>query len=424
MGTDTAAAHSLWQTHLTRARHPRDAAAAVVSVCLALFCLVPDSGIPKSYYFTSYAITIAALALTLESYGRRIRVPATTWLVAAFYFLLVCSSLAANDANAAIRSAATGGVSVLIALTVSCITPSGRILVERVIITIALFETAVALFQKFRGVPVVWGYLGVTPEAVHGVNPIWSPLTGRSLGTLSHPIPLALVIGIALILTFSSPGIRSFIRLPLAAALFAGLSATGTRSAVVSAVLIIVLMALVKVRGRYRWFGRAFLAAALTVFLVRANIRDLSVFTSLDGTISLTNRVGAFGVFVDLFKGPPAHLLFGQGRSGTAYLAAQQGLASTVVAVIDNNFVTVTVITGLTGLALTLALCALPFRDARDTNLWALLFLIAMFFSFDVFLWQIGMTLFLFFAATRSRKVESSLGSPQGSMSTGLRPMR
>lgn len=378
----------------------REPAAVAIALTVTVFALVPDSGIPNTYYFATYAFAAIACIVALSQQGLTIRPNGTTWLVAAFYFLLTCTSLAAEDANAAVRSAATGVVGVLLTITTSYLTKSGRTLVDRALIALALFETLLALLQKFRGGPIVWGYLGVTPEATHGFNPIWSPLTGRSLGTLSHPIPLALVVGVGLILTFSSPGIRAVFRIPIAAVLLVGMIATGTRSAVVSIVLVVLLMALIKVRGRFRWFGRALLTATLIVFLIAANIRDLSVFTSLDGTISLTNRIGAVGVFRDLFNGSPLHLLLGQGRSGTSYLAAQQGLASTVVSVIDNNFVTVTVMTGIVGLGITIALCLRPFRRPAATNVYALAFMIAMFLSFDVFLWEIAMALFLYFAAT------------------------
>lgn len=378
----------------------RDPAAIALALSIVEFALVPDSGIPNTYYFATYAFAAAACIFALTRQGLALRPNGTTWLVAAFYFLLTCMSLGAEDANAAVRSAATGVVGVLFVLTTSYLTRAGRSLVDRWLIALAVFETGLALLQKLRGGPIVWGYLGTTPEAVHGFNPIWSPLTGRSLGTLSHPIPLALVIGVGLVLAFSTPGLRAVVRVPIAAVLLAGMIATGTRSAVVSVVIVVLLMALIQVRGRYRWFGRALLTATLIVFLIRANIRDLSVFTSLDGTISLSNRVGAVGVFTELFNGTPLHLLLGQGRSGTSYLAAQEGLASTVVSVIDNNFVTVTVMTGLVGLAITLALCIRPFRNPQATNVYALAFMIAMFLSFDVFLWQIAMALFLYFAAT------------------------
>ncbi|MBC9226838.1 hypothetical protein GL325_10910 [Aeromicrobium sp. 636] len=231
-------------------------------------------------------------------------------------------------------------------------------------------------------------------------------LAGRTIGTLSHPIVLgsvaALVILVPLTTGFSR---RPWWRLTCLAAGVVALCLSGTRSALIVVVVAIFVQAL---RGRTiisGVSGRICLTLLALFSITLVDFRELRVISSLEGSLSLINRLGSWRVLMTVFEESPADLLVGLGANANEILAREGYLATSLTSAIDNAFVS-TLLSG--GLSAVLVLIFISVRALANSDALAsglALVSVGMMLSFDVLFWPVP-TLVLLVASFRPRQTK------------------
>jgi hypothetical protein len=380
----------------------RFAAPLAVSTTLWALALVPGSGLDSKLVYTAHVVAFVPLFYVLAKTRGKTRFGGPVVALSLFSVVLLASTLASADSIGLQRWLIGALVMVPLAWVTWRMTDAQRRIVYKQILILGAVQAGLALTQKITGWPIVWGYLGTTPEATHSVNHLWLYETGRSLGTLSHPIPLAFLLGVAMLVALSSDAVKGTVpRLGLVALLAAGIAATGTRSAVLCLAAALVVLAFTRSENNYRAVWRIFAILAAVGVSLAIDLRNLSLITSLDGTGSLTHRQGAADVMVRLLEQPVLPVLFGNGRNSLGDLASNGVLQSRTFAAVDNNFVSLVAVAGILGLAAIVALVVYGWVRGDRTTRAALIFVLGMFFSFDVTLWASSFGLLIFMASRR-----------------------
>ena len=373
-----------------------------------MLSLAPDSGIPVHIIAAVYSAVIVMTLIGLWSVRHEVRGSYAVGALTLYYIVLLVATLAAGTSHPIARLLLNGCAMVGVCANSMTMKPSRRISVYRGIVMLAMFESAVALSQKFYNSPVIWGYLGTVHEAVHATNPIWSSPDGRAMGTLSHPIPLALLLGAALLVVLTSPAIqRKHFRVLVVCILAAAIFSTGTRSAILALIPTLGFVGMGNRTSRNRWLWNSLAVLACIVVALKVNITHLSVISSLNNSTSFEHRAGALGDLQTLFAESPLHVLFGNGRASIAQLVGDAAAAQDIT-VVDNNVVTVIAMAGIIGLVALARLIGVGFMRGDRTSRAALIFIVLMFFSFDVSLWAPSSALLIFFASTR--RLDDSVG--------------
>lgn len=289
----------------------------------------------------------------------------------------------------------------------------------RLLVLLALAETVVAAASTFAGVPAPWGYLG-RAGTTFGINELLPALPGRATGTLGHPIPFATVLAVAATLAVTTVRRWSLaVRLVAALACAGGVLLSGSRSAALALVLALLLALLVPGVLSVGPAGRSIAVLAAVITLVVVDVTALPAVTSLEGTGSVTHRLGALQAVGRLAGRPLDETLFGSGEGSLKRLFAEGLLQVDGFLAVDNQVVTTFAVAGLTGaLALIAAVVIGLLRGARSTRPAAAL-LVVMFFSFDVLEWRATAVLFAVLVALGER---ARRNTPDAGGSGGPRP--
>jgi hypothetical protein len=346
--------------------------------------------------------TIVVTLFALARVGRRVRIYGSAWFYLAFGVVYVVATASTGSGSNAVRAVLTVVASLFFLVAVSEMNADQRRTADGWVIGLAIVQASIAIWQKLFNEPILWGYLGTVPEATHAVNPIWEP-GGRAMGSLSHPIPLALIIGVGIILILSRARVRLLWRIAICGVLLAGLFASGTRSGVISVAVVGAVALLSSFRGRTRWFWRVVVVGGLVAASSQLSLFGANIIASLIGTQSLEHRGTASDVAANLLNAGGINLWFGYGREGLDFLAQRGIIVSDVVLAIDNNFVTLLAVSGLVGLAAIIGLLLYGFSKGDTTSRLGLILVVSMFLSFDVSLWFPCTLVLLYFAGSHTR---------------------
>lgn len=375
----------------------------VVAILLALSVVGPSAGVASLAVVAGVALFLAfnslvrvrRAELTLQ-YGRTFR----TAIALASVFVI------ATLVNSPISDA--GGQLILWAPLVCAASVfengSDRILHKFAwaLGVVAVVQAAVAALQYLFSWPTWGGLLGSGLGPVVGVNNVLPDLDGRVIGTLAHPIVLGTVAAVAIALAFTKEFTdRRWWRVACVTAGVLALCLSGTRSA-----LIVLTVALIVQIFRDRSvlsgiLGRFAVALLIVLAIVSVNWRELRLISSLEGSLSLLNRLGSWRVLASVFEKSPADLFLGLGARANETLAQGGYLAAgNFTYAIDNTFVSTILSGGFVALALILYLTGCALMNPHPIASCLGLVSVGMMLSFDIVFWPIP-TLVLLIASSR-----------------------
>jgi hypothetical protein len=360
----------------------------VLLAVLGTWALVPSVAAPPKVV---WGLTVVLLGLVLNAvawHRHRVRWTAPTLLLG---LSLACAAVSSGHDGTLLElvpALLTGALLVgCCALAAACDPGDVPVLVRGVVL-LALAEAAVAAASSLLGLAAPWGYLGRS-GSTFGTNDLLPALAGRATGTMAHPIPLGTLLAVAAVLSLTAAhGWSRPVRLLAAVACTGGVLLSGSRSAALA--LAVALVCTLVVPGVVRlapvWRCVGVLAGAAAV--VAVDVTSLRAVSSLEGTGSLTHRLGALDAAGRLLDRPLVESLLGSGTGSLQRLFAQGYLQTDGFFAVDNQFVTTLALGGLLGvLALGAAVVVGLLRGDRATRPAALV-VVVLFFSFDVLQWN------------------------------------
>lgn len=285
-----------------------------------------------------------------------------------------------------------------------------RIFYAAIVLT-AIFQVLLGLSEVIANVEPVWGYRGGTRD-----NPFLDGYA-RSQGTLGHPIPFALLQGIAFIVAWSNPARwKQRWRLIALMCLAVGLTIGGTRSVMLS--LAGAILVHVASNGKLTsWLRTLYLFVAGVVILVNVDVGIVRIAEELVVSGSWSHRLGAFESVPNLLARPPLEAWFGYGFGSESLLYDRRYMQQTYLRVVDDMFVYALGTMGIAGLILLVVVAIVAIVFAGRTARAVLVLMVGMFFSFDVFAWMYtGIVFSIFATLPRSVPPVEGLKAPETSL--------
>ncbi|WP_345752737.1 hypothetical protein [Microbacterium rhizophilus] len=402
----------------------RDRLAAFVGVpVISLVLLVP------TFYVENQTIKNVALLVIIGAsvalFALRPAHPRGMWLLIAYFGVLLLSTLL-HPAVAEIGAWVTVALPALAVVVVMVSASPGEVTtIARFIIGLSTAEAAYAVLEMLRIAPRLWGNSVSYPHQI-------LPGLVRGEGTLGQPLMLALLLLLALTLTLGKSGPRGARRVAIAAVLIAGLVATGSRSALIVAVAVI----LFSIGGKL-WTRIAvgmFSALTLVVYLAASGFFTGSIVQNFLTGDSVSHRSGALEAIPKLLGQTPGEVLLGSGHGSTARLFGQGLLQSGSFYAIDNQLVSTLATGGVVALALLVIAIVHGFRIGAGSRI-PLVAVVVLFLTFDVLAWPAGAALFSFAmglalaARMPARESDHNTSTPthlrdEATRTTATRPLR
>lgn len=258
----------------------------------------------------------------------------------------------------------------------------------RGLMALALVELVAATASALLGVPAPWGYLGEAGSTFE-VNPLVPELSGRATGTMAHPIPFGTVMALSVLLALS-PVLRwpTSLRLLAAAGGTFGVALSGSRSAALSLLVTVLVATLLPGALRLHPVARTVVLLGSVAAFLSVQVGSLAVVTSLQGTGSLTHRLGALDAAERLADRPLAQTLLGSGTGSLHDLFTAGLLQLDGFFAVDNQFVATFATAGLLGVLALAALVVAGLVGGHRATRPAALLMVSMFLSFDVLEWN------------------------------------
>lgn len=368
---------------------PKDRVVGVAaSTVIALLVVVPvqNVGAFGQLRFMVLGVVVLVTVMALIRRGSSASRPSYAYIVFLAYFLAVAASTLLNPISADFNlylSAAISAISLML-MGVHA-KPAERRLIVRAVVTLAVVQAIYALAEfAFRFTPL-WS----TSEGGARASQIFAGAI-RSQGTMAHPLTLALLLLAAIAFTVRGTLDVKHARsnVAIVAVLLAGCLATGSRSAIAIALLVLVI-------GVPRTLWKALAAGAFiiligTVALASGGFFQSSLFQSFVNGDSVSHRSGALDAVPRLLNSQNVSaLLFGNGYYSSGMLFEKGLLQAGRFYAIDNQWVSSLVEGGLVGVAL-LAVAIVWALIVGGRERLALLVVVGYFFTFDVVSWPFG----------------------------------
>jgi hypothetical protein len=365
----------------------------VLGAVVVLFAFVPTSRVSGPAAWTLLGVALIAVLGCVCLQAARIR-----WSAPAGLLLVVGAAAALSTAHHGTLTDLVRGAVTTLLLAGCCLlaahcSQTDRDVLVAVVLALAVVQLAVAAASAFLGLPAPWGLLGEA-GSVFGHNELLTAVGGRTTGTMAHPIPFGTLMAVAAALAATARRLRPVARLVLTTACASGVLLSGSRSAAV--VLLAGLLAGLLWPGATRTgaAGRVVVLLGAGVALLASDVSAHPALTSLEGTGSLTHRLGALEAVGRLLGRPLPETLLGSGEGSLGTLYADGLLQQDGFYAVDNQLVTTFALSGLVGvLCLVAAVVVGLFRGDRSTRAGALA-VVLMFASFDTLLWTSTAVLF------------------------------
>ncbi|MFD1720816.1 hypothetical protein [Amnibacterium endophyticum] len=355
------------------------------------------------------AMGLAIAVPTVLALWRGGPLPRRWWLALALALVVVLggATLVAPDRYGLLRMApfvlAFGSVFLLFGGASSAV----RRRVLRFLLLLAVVQAVLAVVEPLLGSPGLWAAAKTTAAGVaKGLpNPLLAGLE-RSQGTLGHPLPLGVLLAVAVaLLVRNAVALPVRVRLAAAVPLAAGLVLSGSRNSILLAVLVAVVLV-----PRWRLGRRAVIAVAGAVaVLVVAALVAAPLLGVWLGSGSATHRAGALDAVPGLLteQTPPAVLL-GNGWASTSRMFGAGLLQQDGLRAVDNELVLLLSQGGLVAVALFVALLVLALVRAERTLLPVVLVIAATALVFDVLAWPSSAALTALALASAPARARSS----------------
>jgi hypothetical protein len=265
---------------------------------------------------------------------------------------------------------------------------------------LACAEAVLAMLEVVGVTKPVWGLLG-GPIPDWGIeNNLMPSASTRGMGTTAHPIPLGMFCAFGALFLLVSRRLRSWLVILLLAILLGGIIASGTRSALIAFVVVLV-GAFLTHQGRVDKAKLAWMSAICCILALTVNTAALLGASNLPGAVSFEHRAEALTVLPAIINQGPARLIFGTNPDTSHDLSSLDYLKSSRIDAIDNQWVTLLVQYGLVGFLLLLGVIVSMIQSRSwDRRVAAAAFVVST-WSFEVISWNIGV-LILFVIAQQS----------------------
>lgn len=291
-----------------------------------------------------------------------------------------------------------GLLSVLLVIVGSRISPIEVTAIFRGLISIGTLHVLLGATEFATKSPLIWGYNSFADGSLaRYANPFFGGQVYRIQSTMGHPIPLGVLIAVALILLVASRReFGGFYKFFCGAVLLGGLFLNGSRGALVAVVC--GLLYLMFFAGSSRSKGRNLILLGLTGCVVL--LADLGLRTLVGDFVesgSYTNRLGALEAVPGLMSRNSMDVLFGAGFGSENLLFNEGYLQQNGFNIVDNQLVTTLATYGIFGVGILVTMTLVAFVRAKPTVKAVLVLMVAMMFSFDYFRWPETFSLFFLF---------------------------
>ncbi|MGY1751789.1 hypothetical protein [Blastococcus sp. SYSU D01042] len=368
---------------------------AVLAVVVAAWAAVPALVAPPKLTWAVLAVLLALVLAALWRNQRTVRWTTPVTLVTVVLLCATVSSVHHGTLPELVPGAATAALLVGCTLLAVACGPDDVRLLARGLVLLALVELAVAMVTSATGLPSPWGYLG-GPAPAYDANELVPALGGRSTGTTAHPIPFGTLMAVAAALCLTrATRWPVLVRALAGAAACYGLALSGSRSAAV--VLCAATLVAVLTPGALRIGTAARIATVLLTGILALRLQDatLAIYSSLEGTGSLTHRLAALDAAGRLLDRPFAQTFLGSGTGSLDDLFDAGLLQLDGFFAVDNQLVATFAVAGLVGLAALCAALLLGLLRGDPQVRPAALVLLGMLLSFDLLEWNATAVLLL-----------------------------
>lgn len=375
---------------------------AGAAAVLALGPLLVSRSVLAPVTLSGIAPVAAAVpaVLVLIIHWRRVRVGWTALLVAGMGVLLVAPGIVGADQASLIKGVGVGAM--WFALFVLAASTSGeqRSALAAGFVGAMTVEAMIAMTESFFRAGFVREYIagGVGGgEYVVGPNLLIGDWATRSFGTIGHPIPLALLLVIAIVIVIGSWHAKRWpMRLVILLVLLGGVLATGARSALVSLLCAGLVLAVGAVRHLQRRRTLAIVSLGVVLAALAGGIGLILARSLASNDFSVEHRGGMLESAARLLTQPLDRVLFGFGYNAPVRLHALGILGNDGLNVVDNTLVTQAATAGIVGVVLLLVLLgAAAVRGGLIVRATLAAVLASMFF-FDLQSWHLVMAIVWF----------------------------
>lgn len=356
-------------------------------IVLAAFVLVPTfyaggGNLPQAILAMTLGITVVVFARRHHS-GVKKR---GLLLLAAYFAVLLIATLA-NPGIGNLNLLWNAAIPALsLAYIASVASSEERSVIVRFLVWLAAAESFYAILEAAGIAPRLWGNPGVyLSQIIPGLT--------RAEGTFGQPLVLALFLLVALGVVFSKiTPVRGGLKLMVVLVLFAGLAATGSRSAIIVGVLFALFSTGRKAAARIA--VGIFATLILLVTLSAANFFQGSLVVNFLAGDSVDHRSGALEAVPRLLGGQDVlNVLLGNGFYSAPALFKAGLLQEGTFYAIDNQLVSTLAEGGIVGVALLVVGIVAAAARGRGAVL-PLVAVVFFFFTFDVLTWPAGAALF------------------------------
>lgn len=369
--------------------------ASIVILAVALSAVPPR---PVNASGPLFVVGLCLLAVILDRISLRLR--AAQWALVLFAAVFALSTAFWQDSLLTAKAAGIATMWILLTIVASSIRVSrAQITIFPTMIVIGTVSVVVALLEGL----LQWTFVldnisaGISGEYV----PNWTEMLGfqmlRAQATFGYPIILGAFLAICLILIVAMPHISLRSRISFSAIFVIGILLAGARSAILAAAAALILFAAQRVftalrsgqgKSAFRTWQVIVPVSVAVVGLLAATVFVIRAFVI--GDFSFLHRSSMLSAVVDAFsQRSPLENLFGSG-----YGSVERGFAAGLfgdaqVAVLDNAFASMFIVTGLVGVAALLTILILALRTAGSLIRLLLATMIVEFFIFDLFSWHL-----------------------------------
>lgn len=367
-----------------------------LGLSITLLVVLSSNSAPTELRIAGVGATtlIAVIAIARQPRSKS-RMPAGAAVICAFIGYLALVSLFTSSSSL-LTVIATLAAPLILALVSAKATATDFLVFTRILVGLAVSQVVVAILELTVLTDPIWGYRNTTLDGTGVViryNPFLGDSIARAQGTLGHPIMLAMLMLVTVLICASSvTRSHTMLRVIGVSAGLAGLLLSGTRSAILSLVVAIAYL-LLSASGFLMKSRNVLLiiVAAGTIYVGDFGTRD--VVNDLMTSDSLGHRIDGWALALGLFDRGPLAVVFGSGMNSESTAFANGYLQQDGFAVIDNQLITTFLISGLIGTVLLFASIVMAFISTVRYGRGLIIGVTVMFFSFDVTTWVISFAL-------------------------------
>lgn len=377
---------------------PHRSLPTAVAMSVVVQVLVPSFYAPSQLQLISCVAGAATLIIGLARSGARLSALVIPGALTVYLAVIWFGMIRDNSLDSAILGIATIGFLILLAISARQLGVEGlRILLFALCVSV-LVQLLFATAEQVGLVDSFWARTGASNYIENRRNHVFVNLAGRSIGTLGQPIPLGIFASFTLVALLACRRIFAH-RLRLwwlsiaAAAVLLCLS--GTRSAIIAALVGVLILAAAWFRLRYLLVYVAISALALWFLLTNNLGETLGFGASFEQSGSYGHRSLAFIWIEILLRKNPDEVLFGGGYLVTQRMFASGELPGIGITVFDQELIKNLAAYGVIGVAILVIVVIQTAVVGRAPTRAILAVLVTTFFTFDTLSWRIGLVLFV-----------------------------